>query len=112
MRSRSAFISLRSTLGLPEGVAVCACALPAKASAIAATAFIASFSSLICMGTSLGPSQESRDQRDQEKDNKHYEKDLGDLGRAGCDAGEAKNRRDDGDDEKRKRPTQHDGLLR
>src|SRR5258706_11142408 len=107
MRSRSAFIPLRSTLGLPEGVGDCACAALAKASATAATIL----SSLICMGTSLGPSQESRDQRDQEKDNKHYEQDLGDLGRAGCDAGEAKNRRDDGDDAKRKRPTQHDGLL-
>src|SRR5258708_37514046 len=108
MRSRSAFISLRSTLGLPEGAVDCACAAVAKASATAATIL----NSLMCMGTSLGPSQESRDQRDQEKDNKHYEQDLGDLNRAGYDTGEAKNHRDDGDDEKDKRTTQHDGLLR
>src|SRR3954469_19443669 len=100
MRSCSAFFSLRSAL--------CASAAVEKASASAAAMLI----TLACMGTScLRPSQQSRDQRDQEKDHKHYEQDLGDFRRAGCDAGEAKNRRDDGDDEKRKRPAQHDGLL-
>src|SRR5437764_7276779 len=121
MRSCSALRALRSTLGFTSAVPSaraptrgwsvvvgCACATPAKASASAA----AMVSSLICMETSLRPSQQPRDQRDQEEHHEHDEQDLGDFRRPGSDAGEAEDRRDDGDDEKRKRPAQHDGLLR
>src|SRR2546430_17080895 len=116
MRSCSALRALRSTLGFTSavpsarapGCVYCACATPAKASASAA----AMVSSLICMEVSLRPSQQPRDQRDQEEHHEHDEQDLGDFRRPGSDAGEAEDRRDDGDDEKRKRPAQHDGLLR
>src|SRR5262245_52232361 len=63
-------------------------------------------------GSLLRPSQQPRDERDQEQHHEYDEQDLGDLSRAGSDAGEAEHRRDDGDDEKRKRPAQHDELLR
>src|SRR5438874_2420600 len=116
MRSCSALRAWRSTFGFASARGVsavvgvdCAWAAPAKPSATAA----AMLSSLMCIGTSdLRPSQQARDQRDQEEDHEHYEQDLGNFRRAGSDAGEAEDRRDDGDDEKRKRPAQHDRLLR
>src|SRR5688500_10033250 len=94
---------------------VCACAAVANANATA-RAMPESFnviddSSSLCESW-LRPSQQARDQRDQEKDHEHHEQNLGDLGRAGGYAGEAEHRRDDGDDEKRKRPAQHDELLK
>src|SRR5258706_5573853 len=126
MRSSSALRALRSTPGLASAVrsarsptrglsdmvdwaAVTPAAVTPKTKATAD----AMLSSLVCMDDllRLRPSQQARDQRDQEEDHEDDEQDLGNFRRAGGDAGEAEDRRDDGDDDKRKRPAQHDGLL-
>src|SRR5260221_3157102 len=115
MRSSSALWTLRSArsgrLSIPVEGVLCACAAPAKPSASAAVMTV-SFSFIEISSRRLRSAQQSRDQRDQEQHDEDDEQHLGDFRGAGSDAGEAEDRRDDGDDEERKRPAQHDELLR
>src|SRR5262245_56239407 len=85
MRSSSAFLTLRSIL-------FWLCTSTAPELRASAAAIRVSFSFMVF---SLRPAKQSRDERDEEQHDEDDEQHLGDFRRAGGDAGEAEDRRDD-----------------